>query len=120
VRAAATLTAIEAGALLITALILVVLTFTHTTTKLWAALSIVGFALLGAAILALGSRGLVHLRPSARTPVLLIQLLTLPVSYSLGVQSGRWLIGLPMLLCAVSVIVLLFTPSARMALDRVP
>jgi hypothetical protein len=119
IRAAAVLVLAEAAALAVTALVLLVLAFVHTTTRLWAAVAIVGFALLGAAVLALCGRGLLRLRPSARSPVILVQLLALPVGYSLGVQAGRVLIGVPILLVAIAVLVLLLLPTSRQALDRV-
>jgi uncharacterized membrane protein len=117
VRAAAAVVLLEAVALAGTAVALLVLAFVHTTTRLWAAVAIVGFALLGAAVLALCARGLVRLRPSARSPVVLLQLLAIPVGYSLGVQAGRALIGVPILVAAVAVLVLLMMPSSRQALD---
>lgn len=118
VRAAAILVLLEAATLTVTALALLVLAFVHTTTRLWAAVSIVGFALLAAAVLALCARGLLRLRPSARSPVILMQLLAVPVGYSLGFQAGRLLVGAPILIVAVAVLVLLLTPSSRQALDR--
>jgi hypothetical protein len=118
VRAAAAVVLIEAAALAATAAVLVVLAFVHTTTRLWAAVAIVGFALLGAAVLALCARGLVRLRPSARSPVILLQLLALPIGYSLGIQAGRALVGVPILIAAIAVLVLLMMPSSRQALDR--
>ena len=109
---------LEAAALAVAAAVLLVLAFVHTTTRLWAAVAIVGFALLGAAVLALCARGLAQLRPSARSPVILVQLLAVPVGYSLGIQAGRALIGVPILLLAITVLVLLMLPSSRQALDR--
>jgi hypothetical protein len=118
VQAAAAIVLLEAAALAITALVLLVLAFTRTTTRLWGAVAIVGFALLGAAVLALCARGLLQLRPSARSPVILVQLLAVPVGYSLAVQAGRLLIGAPILIIAVTVVALLMLPSSRQALDR--
>jgi hypothetical protein len=118
VRAAAALVLVEAAALAVVAAALLVLAFVHTTTRLWAAVAIVGFALLGSAVLALCARGLAQLRPSARSPVILVQLLALPVGYSLGIQAGRVLIGVPILLLAIAVLALLMLPSSRQALDR--
>jgi hypothetical protein len=51
--------------------------------------------------------------------VLFIQLLALPVTYSLGFQAGRLAIALPIMLVALAVIALLMTGSARRKLDRV-
>jgi hypothetical protein len=118
IRLAAGLVMVEAGALLGAAVILTVLAFVHSTTRLWAAIAIVGFVLLAAAVLGLCARGLLRLRPSARSPIVLAQVLALPVSFSLGFQGGRLAIALPILLVAIAVLVLLFAPSARTSLDR--
>ncbi|MDT4938982.1 MAG: hypothetical protein QOG80_2653, partial [Pseudonocardiales bacterium] len=42
----------------------------------------------------------------------------LPVSYSLAFQAGLVAYGGPMLVAALAVLYLLFTPPARAALDR--
>lgn len=118
-RAAAALVALEAAALTVVALVLSVLAVIHSSTRLWAALAIIGLALLGALVLLACARGLYRLRPSARSPVVTLQVIALAVGYSLGIQAGRSLIGLPMLVAALAVLVLVFTPSARKALDRV-
>jgi hypothetical protein len=47
-----------------------------------------------------------------------VQLLALPVSYSLAFQAGRVEYGAPIMVAALAVIFLLFTPPARQALDR--
>jgi hypothetical protein len=119
VRTAAILVSLEVLGLLGGAVTLLIMAAVRTTTRLWAALAIIGFALAAAAILALCARGLLQLRPSARSPIILVQLLTLPVGYSLGFQAGRLLIAAPLLVVPVAVLVLLLTPSARQALDRV-
>ena len=54
------------------------------------------------------------------TPIVVIQLLAIPVSYSLAFQAGRVGYGGPILIAALSVIYLLFTPPVRAALDREP
>jgi hypothetical protein len=76
------------------------------------------FALAGAAALALCARGLLRLRPAARTPVVVLQLLVLPVSYTIAFQADEPAYGGPMLLAALAVIYLLFTPPVRAVLDR--
>jgi hypothetical protein len=117
---ATTVIRVEAVALAVTAVVLLVLSFTHTTTRLWAALTIAAFALLAAAILWLCARGLLALRASASTPALLLELLALPVTYDLGFQAGRYAIAVPIMLAAVVVIVLLLAAPSRRALDRAP
>jgi hypothetical protein len=119
VRLATGLVALEAAALFVVTVVLVALAVLHSSSRLWAALAIAAFALLGSLVLALCARGLLGLRPSARSPVVLIQLLALPIGYSLGIQAGRSVVGVPILVIAVAVLVALFTPSARAALDRV-
>jgi hypothetical protein len=75
-------------------------------------------ALLGAGVLAACARGLLHLRPVARSPVVVIELLTAVVSFSLGFQAGLIQYGGPLMLTAVVVLYLLFTPPVRAVLDR--
>lgn len=118
-RVAAGVVLVQSAALAVTAVVLLVLAVVHSTTRLWAALAVAGFAVLGAVVLYLCGRGLLALRPSSRSPVVLLELIALPVGYSLGIQAGRALIGLPVLVSALAVLVLLFTPTARAALDRV-
>jgi hypothetical protein len=76
------------------------------------------FALLGAAAIALCVRGLLRLRPAARTPVVVLQLLTLPIGYTIAFQAGHPGYGGPILLAALAVLYLLFTPPVRAVLDR--
>ncbi|MFL6164492.1 MAG: hypothetical protein ACJ74U_20030 [Jatrophihabitantaceae bacterium] len=118
VRYAAGIVLVQAAGLLVTAIALLVLAVAHSSQRLWAALAIAGFALLGALVFYACGCGLLGLRPSARSPIVLLELLALPVGYSLGIQAGRALVGIPVLISAVAVLVLLFTPSARAALDR--
>ncbi|HEY2044196.1 MAG TPA: hypothetical protein VGH11_16090 [Jatrophihabitans sp.] len=119
VRAAAAIVTAQAAALVVTAAVLAVLAVVHTTTWLWGALAIIGFALLGAAVLAICARGLIRLHPSSRSPIVLVELICLPVTYSLGFQAGRILVAAPIMASAVAVLVLVFTRSAREGLDRV-
>jgi hypothetical protein len=63
-------------------------------------------------------RNLVRLRPAARSPAVVIEALALPVSYSLAIQAGRVAYGAPIMLSALAVIYLLFTPPVREVLDR--
>jgi hypothetical protein len=75
------------------------------------------FALLGALIFGFAARGLSYLQPAFRTPLLVLEVLILPVGYSL-IQAGRWAYGAPIILSAVAVVALLLTRAARLALDR--
>jgi hypothetical protein len=100
--------------------VLVTKTFDGHPDSIGRALLGAAMALAGAAALALGARGLTRLRPAARTPMVVLQLLALPVAYSLAFQAGRVGYGGPILVAALSVLYLLFTPPARAALDREP
>jgi len=116
--AASVIVALESLALTATAAFLVVDTAIGHPDSVGRALLGAALALVGALALAFGARGLVRLRSSARTPVVVLQLLALPVSYSLAFQAGRVGYGGPILVAALAVLYLLFTPPARAVLDR--
>lgn len=117
-RVAVVVLALEALALAAAAAILVLKTITGHPDEAARALLGAGMALLGALVLAACARGLLALRPSARTPALVLQVLALPVGYSLGFQAGLIGYGGPILFAAVAVIFLLFSAPVRAVLDR--
>ncbi len=114
---AAVVLALQGLGLLAAAVVLVVKTLTGSPDSLGRALFLALFAAAGGVGLAFAGRGLVHLRPAVRTPVVLIEILALPVGYSLGIQADRMLYGGPVIVTAVAVLYLLFTPAARRAID---
>lgn len=118
-QAAVVLAALEALALLAGAVVTLVKTITGTPDDLARALLLAALAVAGAAILLLSGRGLLRLSPTARTPVLVMQLLALPVAYSLWFQADLPGYGAPILVAALVTIYLLFAPPSRQALDRV-
>jgi hypothetical protein len=118
VRVAAALIWVESLALVGAAGVLVTKTLDGHPDSVGRALLGAALALSAAAALVLGARGLIRLRPAARTPVVVLQLLALPVGYSLAFQAGRVGYGGPILVAALTVLYLLFTPPARAALDR--
>jgi hypothetical protein len=120
VRVAAAVIGLESLALVVAAGVLVTKTFDGHPDSVGRALLGAALALGGAAALGLGARGLLRLRPAARTPVVVLQLLALPVGYSLAFQADRVGYGGPILVAALVVLYLLFTPPARAALDREP
>jgi hypothetical protein len=67
--------------------------------------------------LALVARGLARARRWARSPALVTELLVAPVALGL-VQGGRWYVGLPLLVWAAAVLVLLFTPAVAASLEE--
>ncbi|MGN6608846.1 MAG: hypothetical protein ACTHMS_17775 [Jatrophihabitans sp.] len=119
-RAAALIVLLEALALLGVAGFLVVNTIVGSPSKVSAALLEAAGALAGAAVLAAGARGLLRQRPASRSPVVVLQIIALPVAYSLGIQAHRIAYGGPILVAAIAVLYLLFTPPARAALAREP
>ena len=118
VRIAAGVLCFQALGLLVAVVVLLVKTGTGHPDSLGRALFDAAFALLGAALLVWAGRGLLELRPAFRTPVVVLELLALPVGWSLGFQAGRVGYAAPLLLSALAVLYLLFTPAARHALDR--
>jgi len=54
----------------------------------------------------------------SRGPVVVIQILTLPVGYSLAAGSGQPWYGIPLLAAAATVLYLLFTPESRLPFFR--
>lgn len=118
VRVAAALIGLESLALLVATGILLAKTLAGHPASIPRALLDAALALGGALALGLGARGLVRLRAAARTPMVVLQLLALPVGYSLAFQAGLAGYGAPILLGALAVLYLLFTPPARAALDR--
>jgi len=119
-RACGAVIGLESLALLAAAAVLVLKTITGHPGEVGRALFAAALAALGALCLAWCARGLLRLRPAARTPVVVLQLLAVPVAYSLAFQAGLVEYGGPMLLAALLVLYLLFTPPARAALDREP
>lgn len=63
------------------------------------------------------ARALFRLRTWARTPVVVLELVSLPVGVTM-MQAGRPLVGGPILLLAAAVLALLFSRPARAVLDR--
>jgi hypothetical protein len=115
VRLAALIAATEGVALFALGVAYVVKTAVQRPDSYGRALFGAALALLGGVLLALLARGLDHLAGWARTPVILLQLIALPVGYSLGIQAGLIAYGGPILVAAAAVLYLLFTPEARSA-----
>jgi hypothetical protein len=115
VRLAALIAAIEGVALFGLGIFYVVKTAVQRPDSYGRALFGAAFALLGGVLLVFLARGLDHLAGWARTPVVMLQLFALPVGYSLGIQAGLIAYGGPILVAAVAVLYLLFTPEARSA-----
>lgn len=118
VRAAALLVAAEGAALLVLGAVEALSTVLGDPADTGGALVTAAFAALGGVLLLLLARAVGRLRTAARSPVVVVQLLALPIGLNLIGPSGRPEFGLPVLLLAVAVLVLLGTPAARAALAR--
>lgn len=119
VLAAAGLVVVEGVALLVLAVLNVVLTALSDAGSVPLALG--GALLLGVfgGGLILLARGLRGLRPATRSPVIAVQIVALPVGWTLTSTNGRPEIGLPVLALAVAVLALLLgTAEARDSLAR--
>ncbi len=116
-QACATLVAIEALGLLAAAVFYVVELVVATADDAVRALVSAALALVSAVGLGLVSRGLATGRRWARAPALVTNLLVLPVALGL-LQGGLWSVGLPLLVLALTVLVLLFLPSTVRDLDE--
>jgi hypothetical protein len=117
-RLAAGVVALQALGMLGAAGVLVVKTITGHPHSYAQALSDIALALVGVAVLVLAARGILRGHSGARTPVVLLELLALPVAYSLAFQADLVIYGGPILVTAIAALYLLFTGSARAALDR--
>ena len=116
-RIAILLVAVQAVALLVAAIWLAIDSVAGHPDQPDAAVTL---AVLGAAVGALLlwlDRGLLRLRLWARTPVVFLEVLFLPVAYTL-VRSDLPVPGVAYLLLSLVVLVLLFTPPARAALEE--
>jgi hypothetical protein len=118
VRAAVVIVLMQALGLVAAAAFLLIESVTGDPDSLGRALLGAVLAVSGALVLFLCGRALLRVRPAARTPIVVLELLALPVGYSLAFQAGRIAYGGPILLAALAVLYLLFTPPAREALNR--
>ncbi len=81
------------------------------------AVTAAALTLLGAVGLGLVARGLYRRRRWARAPALVTNLLVLPVAFDLT-RGGRWYVGVPLLVLAAAVLVLLFARPTDEALQE--
>jgi hypothetical protein len=88
---------------------------TSTAADLTSALLITAFAALGALVLVLIARALGNLRPAARAPAIVLQLMLLPVGYYMIGGGLAWL-GVPLMALGIGVSVLLVSPPTTRAL----
>ena len=117
VTAAAVLAGVQCLALVAIAVLLIVDTIVGSPHSLFGGLGGAALALIAAAVLLVLGFYLAALRRWARSPIVVLQVLWLPVSFSLAFQAGRPAYGGPILVSAIAILLLLATPEARAAFD---
>lgn len=117
VTAAAVLGGVQGLALVAIAVLLIVDTIAGDPHSLFGGLGGATLALIAAAVLLVLGYYLAGLRRWARSPIVVLQVLWLPVGFSLAFQAGRPGYGGPVLVSAVAILLLLATPEARAAFD---
>jgi hypothetical protein len=118
VRAVALLVAVEGAALLVLAVLEALSTVLDDPTSVGGALVTAAFALFGGLLLLVLARAVLRGHKAARSPVVVVQIIMLPIGWNLIDPSGRPELGVPVLLLAAAVLALLATPAARAALAR--
>lgn len=118
IRLAALVVLIQAAGLLAGAVFTGVQTALGRADDVGRALSDTGFALGGAVLLTVLARAIARLVAAARTPLVVLELLALPIGYSLAFPSDRPGWGAVVLVSALAVLGLLLTPAARAQLQR--
>src|SRR5262245_60099848 len=101
---AALVIGLEALALVAAAGIVLDKAITGHPAKWWSPYVLAALILLGAFVLYIAARSLIRLSSAARTPIVVLQLLALPVSYSLAFQAGLVVYGGPILIAALAVL----------------
>ncbi len=116
---AALVAAVEAGLLLAGALALVWLTVTGDPDSVARALAEAVYVAVFGVVLAAAAVGLRRLAGWARGPVVVLQLLLGLFGYSTAFPGGQPLLGIPLIVLALTELYLLATPEARLAfVDR--
>jgi hypothetical protein len=119
VLAASALVIVEGAALLVFAIVNVALTASSDAGSVPLALGGALVLAVFGGILVLLARALRALKPPARSPVIAVQIVALPIGWTLTTGNGRPELGLPVLVLAIAVLVLLFsTAEARDSLTR--
>ena len=116
---AALVAAVEAALLLGGALVLLWLTLTSDPDSVGRALAEVVYVAIFGVALAAAAAGLRRLAGWSRGPVVVLQLLLGLFGYSTAFPGGQPLLGIPLIVLALTELYLLATPEARLAfLDR--
>lgn len=116
---AAAIVALEGVALVVLGPVLLIAGIVRSSAdNLGRAWAEVGIAIAAGIVLLYLARALSRLATWSRGPIVVIQLLAAPVGYSLAIPSDQKQYGIPILVAVVTVLYLLFTTEARVALDQ--
>ena len=107
--------AVEAGLLLAGALVLLWFTLTGDPDSLGRALAEVVYVGIFGVALAAAAAGLRRVAGWARGPVIVLQILLGLFGYSTAFPGGQPLLGIPLIVLALTELYLLATPEARLA-----
>ncbi|MBM7805667.1 putative membrane protein YkvI [Geodermatophilus bullaregiensis] len=118
VRRAALVAAVEAALLLGAALVVLWLTLTSSPDSVGRALAEVVYVGLFGVALAVAAAGLRRVASWARGPVVVLQILLGLFGYSTAFTGGQPLLGVPLIVLAVTELYLLATPEARLAFSE--
>ena len=116
VRAAAAAVAVEGVGLIGLSIGLAIHGVTGHPSSLALAEASAVFGVLAGLVFLLLARGIYRVRPWARTPVILLQLLALPVTLAL-LEAGAYAYGVPLGLLSIGTLVLLAQRDARKAFE---
>lgn len=109
---------IEGAALLAAAVYVTVEAIVGHPRSVAAALVIVLFAVAGAVLIVGLAYAVARRYAWARSPLVVLQIVFVPVGFSIGVQAGRTAYGIPILVLTVAMLGLLSLPESREALLR--
>lgn len=115
VRGAALVTLVEAVALGGGGIYWLIRTLLDKPENFSASLAGAVFALLAALLLVRLAVGISRLEGWSRSPLVVLQILFLPVAYTLAFPAKLPLVGLPVLALCATVLYLIFTPEGRLA-----
>lgn len=113
IRIASAIVALQGLALVAAAVLLVVKSLLDNADSIGRALFAAALALVAAAVLGLCAQGLRRGLSSSRSPIVVLEVVAIPVGFSLGFQAGLIGYGGPIVLTALAVLVLMFSPGGR-------
>lgn len=114
-RQAAVLTAVEGVAVIFGGAFWLVRSLVDTPTNLGASLAGAVFAILAGALLLRLALGIARVEGWSRSPLVALQIVFLPVGFTLAFQADQPVYGVPVLVLCLSILYLVFTPEGRLA-----